>query len=289
MMDVRIACIGGGNMGRALLQALVRSGVPAARLTVSDPQAATRSALVRDLGIAAHTENAAAVAGADLVIVAVKPQEAVATLTNLRGALRAMNPVLLSVAAGIRCGELASASDIARVVRAMPNRPALVGAGATGLYAPATVDQAARDLASAVMRAAGTVVWLPEETMMDAVTAVSGSGPAYFFLMAEALAAAGVAQGLTMETAQTLAIATLHGAGVMATQSDGDLARLRADVTSKGGTTAAALAVLDSASGLRPLMAAAIAAAAQRGRDLGIEMATQANKSDLSAKDSASG
>jgi pyrroline-5-carboxylate reductase len=162
----------------------------------------------------------------------------------------------------------------------MPNRPALVGAGATGLFAPKAVEQIARDRASAVMRAAGSVVWLPEESMMDAVTAVSGSGPAYFFLMTEALAAAGVAQGLTAETARQLAIATLHGSGVMAAQSDGDLVRLRAEVTSKGGTTAAALEVLDAAAGLRPLLAAAVDAATRRGRELGQQMTLEPNKTD---------
>ncbi len=276
-------------MGRALLQALLRAGTPATSLAVGEPHAATRAALAQDLGIAAHASNAAAIQGAQLVILAVKPQEALATLTDLRSVLVAGNPVLLSVAAGLRCADLAAAGGAPRVVRAMPNRPALVGAGATGLFAADNVDTAARDLASAVMRAAGTVVWLPDEAMMDAVTALSGSGPAYFFLMAEALAAAGVAQGLTAEIAGKLAIATLQGAGVMAAQSDGDLARLRAEVTSKGGTTAAALAILDAPDGLRPLLARAVDAATRRGRELGRHTASEPNNLSRMEKDPRNG
>ncbi len=276
-------------MGRALLQALLRAGTPATNLAVGEPYAATRAALAQDLGIAVHASNAAAIQGAQLVILAVKPQEALATLTDLRSTLTAANPVLLSVAAGLRCADLAAAGGAPRVVRAMPNRPALVGAGATGLFAADNVDTAARDLASAVMRAAGTVVWLPDEAMMDAVTALSGSGPAYFFLMAEALAAAGVAQGLTAEIAGKLAIATLQGAGVMAAQSDGDLVRLRAEVTSKGGTTAAALEILDAPEGLRPLLARAVAAATRRAQELGRQTAPEPNNSSRMEKDPRNG
>ena len=276
-------------MGRALLQALLRAGTPATSLAVGEPHAATRAALAQDLGIAAHATNAAAIHGAHLVILAVKPQEALATLTDLRDALTAGNPVLLSVAAGLRCAALAAASGARRVVRAMPNRPALVGAGAAGLFADDDVDSAARDMASAVMRAAGSVVWLPDEAMMDAVTALSGSGPAYFFLMAEALAAAGVAQGLTAEIAGKLAIATLQGAGVMAAQSDGDLARLRAEVTSRGGTTAAALEILDAPQGLRPLLARAVTAATRRSQELGQQTAFDPNNLSRQGKDPRNG
>ncbi len=281
----QIACLGGGNMGRALLQALLRAGTPATSLAVGEPHTATRAALARDLGIAVHASNATAVKGAQLVILAVKPQEALATLTGLRNALAVANPVLLSVAAGLRCADLAAASGALRVVRAMPNRPALVGAGASGLFAAENVDSAARDQASAVMRAAGAVVWLPDESMLDAVTALSGSGPAYFFLMTEALAAAGVAQGLTAEIAGKLAIATLQGAGVMALQSDGDLVRLRAEVTSRGGTTAAALEILDAPQGLRPLLARAVAAATRRAQELGRQAACEPNISSRMGKD----
>lgn len=278
MDDIRIACIGGGHMGRALLQALLQAGAARSNLCVGEPQAAARAVLSRDLGIAAHADNAAAVAGAQLVILAVKPQDALATLTGLRNAWPANKPLLLSVAAGLPCADLATAAGGLAVVRAMPNRPALVGAGASGLFAPASVGRPERELAERVMRAAGTVVWVADEAQMDVVTAVSGSGPAYFFLLTEALAAAGVTQGLTADAARALAIATLRGAGELATHSDGDLARLRAEVTSKGGTTAAALEVLDAADGLRSLLQRAVAAATQRGRELGRAMQSAANK-----------
>lgn len=269
MLSAKIACVGGGNMGRALLASLLRAGVPAAQLTVSDPLAPTRETLARELGIRALADNRAAIDGARLVILAVKPQEAAATLQPLRSSFQANKSVLLSIAAGLRCADLASWSGCDEIIRAMPNRPALVGVGATALYAPIEVSPAARKLATDIMHSAGEVVWLDDENLMDPVTALSGSGPAYFFLLAEVLAAAGVEQGLSANDARRLAIATLHGAGVMAAQSDGDLVRLRDEVTSKGGTTAAALTELQGAQGLRQLLARAVAAGTRRARELG--------------------
>jgi pyrroline-5-carboxylate reductase len=175
---------------------------------------------------------------------------------------------MLSIAAGLTVADLAGwCGPGVPVVRAMPNRAALVGAGATGLYASADVPAAARARAEDVMRAAGAIAWVDAESQMDAVTAVSGSGPAYFFLLAEALAEAGVAEGLPPAAARQLAVATLHGAGLMAGQGDGDLARMRAEVTSRGGTTEAALRSLQDA-GFRDMVAAAVAAAAHRAREL---------------------
>jgi pyrroline-5-carboxylate reductase len=268
MISASIACLGGGNMGRALLAALLRAGVAPAQLKVGDPNLETRKQLRDTLGLASLADNAEAVRGAQLVILAVKPQDAAATLKPLVKLLGEKKPVLLSVAAGLRCADLATLCGGCPVVRAMPNRPALVGAGATGLYAPSGVSTAARELAAKVMACAGSVVWIEKESLMDAVTAVSGSGPAYFFLLAEALAEAGQAEGLSAAAARQLAVATLHGAGLLAQQSDGDLARLRAEVTSKGGTTAAALQVLDGGQGLRPLLRAAVRAATARGAEL---------------------
>ncbi|MCS6946730.1 MAG: pyrroline-5-carboxylate reductase [Steroidobacteraceae bacterium] len=268
MPQTRIACLGGGNMGRALLAALVRAGHPRDCLTVGEPNSTVRANLQRDLGIAAYADNAAAVAGAEVVILAVKPQDAAATLTPLRAPLAPLQPLLLSIVAGLRCADLEHWSGPLPIVRAMPNRPALVGAGASGLYAPPAVSTRHRELATYVMQSAGTVVWLESEAQLNAVTAVSGSGPAYFFLLAEALVGAAIAQGLSEPVARRLAIATLYGAGVMAAQSDGDLTALRAAVTSKGGTTAAALEILDGATGLRPLVAAAVDAAVRRGTEL---------------------
>lgn len=265
----RLAFVGGGNMGRALVGALLRGGYPAADLRISDAHEATRTALQRDFpGVHVSADNLAAIAGARVVVLAVKPQEMAAVVGALRPTLQQNRPVVLSIAAGL------TAADLGRwcgtgvpVVRAMPNRPALVGAGATGLYAAPEVDATARALATQLMSAAGSVTWVDDESLMDAVTAVSGSGPAYFFLLAEALAEAGVAQGLAPAAARELAVATLHGAGQMAAQSGGDLARLRAEVTSRGGTTEAALRVLQDA-GFRDTVGAAVAAAARRSREL---------------------
>jgi pyrroline-5-carboxylate reductase len=264
----RVAFLGAGHMGRAIIAALLRAGFRAEDIRVGEPLATARDALARDFGVAASDDNAAALAQADIVVLAVKPQDMGQVLAPLSAPLRARKPVVLSIAAGIRVADLQRWCGTAiAIVRAMPNRPALVGAGATGLFADADVPAAARALAERVMRSCGSVVWVPREELIDAVTALSGSGPAYFFLLAEAMAQAGVELGLTADAAQQLAIATLHGAGLMAAQSDGDLAKLRAEVTSKGGTTAAALQVFDDA-GVRVIVARALAAAAERGRTL---------------------
>ena len=265
---MRIAFLGGGNMARALIAALRRAGHPADRIAVGEPAAAQRELLRHELGVEAVADNAVAVRGADVVVLAVKPQDMAAVVTPLQAELAAAAPVVLSVAAGLRVADLAAlCGAAARVVRAMPNRPAFVGAGATGLFAGPGVDAGDRERCARIMAAAGRVVWIDDETLMDAVTAVSGSGPAYFFLLAEALAEAGVAQGLPPDAARQLAAATLHGAGMLAAADDADLSRLRAEVTSRGGTTEAALRALDAA-GFRAAVHAAVQAAAERGREL---------------------
>jgi pyrroline-5-carboxylate reductase len=287
MSPDRIAFIGGGNMGRAMLTALRRSGVPAERLWVADPHAPTRAALAHDLGIAALADNVAAVAAANVVVLAVKPQEMPRVVGELRDALQRYRPTLISIAAGLRCADLDSWSGGGlAIVRAMPNRPAVVGAGATALFAAAGATHAARAAAERVFDPSGSWVWLDEETQMDAVTALSGSGPAYFFLLAEYMADAGVQLGLPPETARRLAVATLHGAGLMAgtalqtggadTAADAagtwSMPQMRAEVTSKGGTTAAAVGQLEAGK-LRDLVLAAMQAAADRGRELSAQSA----------------
>jgi pyrroline-5-carboxylate reductase len=175
---------------------------------------------------------------------------------------------VISVAAGIRLADLAHwLGEGVAVVRAMPNRPALIGAGITALYAARAVDQSARAAVELVMSGAGATVWLTDESQMDAVTAISGSGPAYFFLLVEALEAAGLDLGLPRETARRLAVETARGAGRMAAESGESPAALREQVTSKGGTTAAALEVLEGA-GVRGIFARAVAAAARRSAEL---------------------
>lgn len=268
MTSPRIGFLGGGHMGRAIISALLRHGSAAADIAVGEPLATARETLTHDFGVRATADNAEAIAGAELVVLAVKPQEMGAVLTPLAPALATGRPVVLSIAAGIRVEDLQRwCGPQIPVIRAMPNRPALVGAGATGMYAAAEVPLSARALAERVLRSCGTVAWVAREELIDAVTAVSGSGPAYFFLLAAAIADAGVKLGLEPATARDLAIATLHGSGLMAAQSDGDLARLRAEVTSKGGTTEAALRVFDDAQ-LHAIVARAVSAAAERGREL---------------------
>jgi pyrroline-5-carboxylate reductase len=253
-------------MARALIQGLLRQGCAASQLRVGEPLAALRAQLQREFAVTALADNAAAVAGAQLVVLAVKPQQLIAMLTALRATLEIRRPLLLSVAAGLRVADLAECCPGVPIVRAMPNRAALVGAGATALYAGAQIDADARALAEQVMTAAGRTVWVQRESDLDIVTALSGSGPAYFFLLAEHLAAAATAQGLDAATAQLLAVQTLRGAGALAAGS-ATLAEQREAVTSKGGTTAAALAVLEQG-GFAALVAAAVAAATRRGAEL---------------------
>jgi pyrroline-5-carboxylate reductase len=268
MNDLSLAILGGGNMGRALIGGLIARGVARSSIAVSEISAERRTALARDLGIRVFDESTAAVAGARVLILAVKPQDARATLDPLASQLDSARPVLLSVAAGVRVSVLQRlAGPNVPIVRAMPNRPALVGAGVTGLYAPPHVVPDAREVAERVMRALGEVVWVATEDELDVVTALSGSGPAYFFLLAELMCRAAVDLGLEPTAARTLAVQCLYGAGQLAVAGVGDLARLREEVTSRGGTTEAALRVYEAAD-LRGIVARALADASQRSRDL---------------------
>jgi pyrroline-5-carboxylate reductase len=217
-----------------------------------------------------HTtaDNLEAVTGADVVVLAVKPQDMAATVQPLADVLAQRKPLVISIAAGIRVADILSwCGGATAVVRAMPNRPALNSAGATAIYSPAGVSDAHRELAAQILGAVGITVWVQEEDALNVVTALSGSGPAYFFLLAELMADAAVNLGLDRASAQELAIQTLFGSGLMARDSDGDLARLRAEVTSKGGTTDAAVRAFEGAN-LRGIVAAALAAASDRGREM---------------------
>jgi pyrroline-5-carboxylate reductase len=272
---LKIGLIGGGNMGRALLGAWLRSGMRAEDIVVTDSHAPTREALAREFGIAVTADNAAAVAADSVLIAAVKPQDMAATLGSLHRAIQRAKPIVLSVAAGIRIADLlAWCGPGIDVVRCMPNRAALVGAGATGCFAEPAVAASSRALAERVLRPSGAVVWVGREELLDAVTALSGSGPAYFFALAEAMVDAGRALGLPAETAQALAVATLQGSGLLAAQSGGELARLRTEITSRGGTTEAALRVMQE-QGFGAIIARAMAAAAARSRELADSFGTQ--------------
>jgi pyrroline-5-carboxylate reductase len=243
----KLAFIGGGNMAAALVGGLTRRGLASDRIAVADPSAERLAGLERDFGIARA------------VSLALAPH------------LSASRPLVISVAAGIPHAALSRWFGAAvPVVRTMPNRPALNGFGATGLYAPAGVGAAHRALAESIMAAVSETVWVEHESQMDTVTALSGSGPAYFFLFMEALEAAAHERGLPTDIAHKLTLETAFGAAQMARQSSESLALLREQVTSKGGTTAAALAVLDAA-GLRATVAHAVAAADRRSAELAAE------------------
>ena len=269
MSEQHVTVLGGGHMGRALLTGLLRSGVRPERLSVGESSEAARLALARELGVSADADNARAVDGAAVVVLAVKPQQAREVVCGLAPLLRTQRPLLLSVAAGVCIRTLESwCGPGVPVARAMPNRPALLGAGATALYAPPSIGGEQRAAAERIARAVGEAVWVSEEDLLEVVTALSGSGPAYFFLLAELMAEAAAGLGLPAPTAQRLAAATLHGAGLMAAAGDADLATLRAEVASRGGTTEAALGVF-AAADLKGTVARVLDAAARRGRELG--------------------
>ncbi len=272
-----LAFIGGGNMAQALIGGLLASGADPTQLRVSDPSPACRAVLA-DLGpLALFEDNAAAVVDAQVVVLAVKPQVLGPLLEALAPTLHAAHkpPLLLSIAAGIDCASLLHWGQGAPVVRAMPNTPALLRSGSTALFATAAVSAAQREQAEAVMAMAGSTYWLETEAALAAVTAASGSGPAYFFRLMECMIDAAVKQGLAPSLARALVTETALGAARMATQKGADPAALRAAVTSPGGTTAAALAAFE-AGAFPALVETAMAAAAQRAESLAQELGAEA-------------
>ena len=262
------AFIGGGNMARSLVGGMVARGTDPAAIHVAEPVDALREALARDFGVRVHADAADAVAGAGTWVFAVKPQVMRTVCEGLAARAGDTRPLAVSIAAGITTAQLSAwLGGNAAVVRAMPNTPALLGAGVTGLYANAAVDAAGRECAASLLSAAGETVWIEDEALMDAVTATSGSGPAYVFLLAEAMEDAAVAQGLPPGAARTLAQQTILGAARMLTESGEPPAELRRRVTSPNGTTQAAIETFE-AGGFRELVASAIDAAARRGAEL---------------------
>ena len=263
-----IAFIGGGNMARSLIGGLVARGQDAGAIRVAEPVAPVREALAADFGVSVFADGAQAVEGASTWVLATKPQVLRPVCETLADAAQRTRPLVVSIAAGITAAQLERwLGGGIPVVRAMPNTPALLGAGVTGLFASEAVDDAGRSMAERLLAAAGRTVWIDHEAQMDAVTAVSGSGPAYVFLLAEAMVDAGIAEGLPPEAARTLALQTVLGAARMLTESDVDAAELRRRVTSPNGTTQAAIEAFE-AGGLRTLVASAIHAARVRGMEL---------------------
>ncbi len=266
MTHPRIAFVGAGNMATSLIGGLIARAVPAARISASEPFAEQRERVAREHGIAVFEDNAAAVAGADIVVLAVKPQVMKEVCLALAPALPA-DALVVSIAAGIPCASLERWLGAKAIVRCMPNTPALLREGASGLYANARTSVAQRAQAEALLEAVGLALWLDEEAQIDAVTAVSGSGPAYFFLLMEAMTAAGERLGLSAESASLLARQTALGAARMALASDVDPAELRRRVTSPKGTTEAAIKTFQ-AGGFEALVEQALQAAAHRSAEL---------------------
>ncbi|MBL8483065.1 MAG: pyrroline-5-carboxylate reductase [Rhodocyclaceae bacterium] len=264
---MKISFIGGGNMATALIGGLLERGTPASGLQVVEIGAEARDRLVQKFGVRAVAAPDAQLLDCDLLLLAVKPQQMREALAGFAGQLT--RQVVVSIAAGLRSADLARwLGGYRRIVRAMPNTPALIGAGMTGLYADPSLSAAERSAAESVLAAVGATLWISDESMMDAVTAISGSGPAYVFHFIEALEAAARAQGFNAASARLLALQTCLGAARLAAQSEDDPATLRAKVTSKGGTTEAALASFAS-DNLLAMVGRAVDAACARGRELG--------------------
>ena len=264
-----IVFIGGGNMATALITGLRKQGVSAASIHVVEPLETARQHLHDTLGVHAVASADSSLSGAQLVVWAIKPQLFKAVAEPLQALFA--SALHLSVAAGIRSDSLAQWLGSQRVVRAMPNTPALVGLGQTGLFARDAVTPLERQAVSALMQAVGESIWVDHETQLDAVTAVSGSGPAYVFYVIEAMVAAGVRMGLSPEQAHQLSVGTLVGASELARASSESPAVLRERVTSKGGTTHAAISRLQ-ADGVAALIEQAMLAAAERAKTLGDEL-----------------
>lgn len=267
-MAGEIVFIGGGNMGRALLGGLIADGTAPAQLAAAEPDPTRRAALADAFGLRTAAHGADLVGTAAVVVLAVKPQALRAVAQQLAPQFGAHRPLVVSIVAGITEADIdAWLGGGFPVVRCMPNTPALVRQGISALHANTRVSADQRAQAERILGAVGQVVWVADEAQLDAVTAVSGSGPAYFFAVMEAMEQAGVALGLAPEVARQLTLQTALGAAVLATQSGESPATLRAQVTSPGGTTQAALEVLQ-AGGLAALFHDALAAAHRRAGEL---------------------
>jgi len=264
--------LGGGNMASALIGGLIARGVPAGSIRVVDPFPEAQQRLARDLGVHAAGAPDAAFGASDVLVLAVKPQQFREAAAQLLPHLSAGDGnLVISVAAGIRLQDMQRwLGGRNRVVRAMPNTPALAGMGMTGLAAPAGLSDKDRDIASAVAQAVGKCVWVENDAQIDAVTAISGSGPAYVFYFIEAMQRAATELGLSADQGRELAVETFRGAATLAGQSAEPVSTLRERVTSKGGTTYAALTAMD-AGGIADAFVRAMHAAAARGKEMGAE------------------
>ncbi|WP_434606555.1 pyrroline-5-carboxylate reductase [Pseudomonas sp. R1-7] len=266
MSNMRIAFIGAGNMAASLIGGLRAKGLDAAQIRASDPGEETRNRVSAEHGIETFADNAKAIDGVDVVVLAVKPQAMKSVCEALRPNLQP-HQLIVSIAAGITCASMDNWLGAQPIVRCMPNTPALLRQGVSGLFATEQVTAAQRQQAEQLLSAVGLALWLDTEQQLDAVTAVSGSGPAYFFLLIEAMTAAGEKLGLSRETAAQLTLQTALGAAHMAVSSDVDAAELRRRVTSPAGTTEAAIKSFQ-AGGFEALVEKALGAAAHRSAEM---------------------
>jgi pyrroline-5-carboxylate reductase len=275
--ELKIAFIGGGNMASALIAGLAGKLTPASNIHVVDPNAGALEKLADQFGVSTAPGVGAALAGCDVIVLAVKPQSMREVADQLLPLLQGPGaPLILSIAAGIRGADLSRwLGGYGAIVRCMPNTPALIGLGITGMVAMAGVGAAQKEAADAILKAVGATLWLQDEAQIDPVTAVSGSGPAYVFYFIEAMQEAAFELGLTAEQGKQLALATFVGAAQLAAQSAEPVALLRERVTSKGGTTYAALTSMEQ-SGVKGAIVAAVKAAAQRGKEMGDELGAAA-------------
>jgi pyrroline-5-carboxylate reductase len=269
---MNICFIGGGNMANALIGGMLGKGFAAAQISVIEINADNRARLHAQFGVRATDSLAEGVAGSDVVVLAVKPQQLREVAQQLTALLKGQ--LLISIAAGIRAGDLARWANSQAVVRAMPNTPALVQSGMTGLYALPAVSATQREQAQDILAAVGETLWVADEVMLDAVTAISGSGPAYVFYFIEALQKAGQELGFSADDARRLSLATFLGASKLAASSDEEPGVLRARVTSKNGTTERALLSMAANHVDEHIMAAA-KAAADRAKEMGDELGAQ--------------
>ena len=272
MNNQKIVFIGGGNMGRCLIAGLIADGYSPEAIHVVDPDQAIRERLNLEYQINAHESPQQALRSAEIIVLAVKPQIMERAVNGIKSLLDQPQSLIISIAAGIRTKALASwlGGDLP-IVRTMPNTPSMVGSGATGLFATKHVSTDQRGMAESVMRAVGIIQWLDDESLMDVVTAVSGSGPAYFFRMMEAMEKAAMKLGLSEEQARLLTIQTAFGAAKMALESPKDPATLRVQVTSPGGTTEQALRIFDQEN-IDSIFEQALTAAKNRSEELADEL-----------------
>ena len=276
MNDTILSFIGGGNMAGSLIAGLIADDWNPGSIRVSDTDPRQLERLVQRFPIETSSDNAHVVAGADVVVLAVKPQVMEGVASALASNISRVQPLVISIAAGIPETALRQwLGDKTAIVRCMPNTPAMVQSGATAMYANPFVTDEQRSIAESILRAVGIVIWVDDEAMMDAVTALSGSGPAYIFLFIEALQSAGQELGLAEETAYLLALQTVFGAAKMALESQEDATTLRQRVTSPGGTTERAINTFHEG-GFEKLVSKALHAAAQRSRELAEEFGSKA-------------